>query len=101
VGYATVAHRSLRLGQGPALTGIGGSTQLSTVRAALAFAEEGEVRHLYLLDLGVVAPSPAVMTLPSILGRDVLDRWRMVYDPTEGELSFEVRSADATLPHRP
>ena len=35
--------------------------------------------------------------IPSLLGRDILDRWRMVYDPEMGLLEFEVRSADLTI----
>lgn len=31
------------------------------------------------------------------LGRDIIDRWRMVYDRTDGVLEFTVRSADAIL----
>ena len=33
----------------------------------------------------------------SLLGRDVLDRWKMLYDPSSGVLEFEVRSADQLL----
>ena len=40
---------------------------------------------------------PDTLDLPSLLGRDILDRWRMVYDPEMGLLEFEVRSADLTI----
>ena len=39
--------------------------------------------------------------IPSLLGRDILNRWRMVYDPSIDELSFEVHTADRTLAPRP
>jgi hypothetical protein len=37
-----------------------------------------------------------MMMHPSLLGRDVLDRWRMNYDPSRDSLKFTVRSADLT-----
>lgn len=40
------------------------------------------------------APNPPG---PSRLGRDVLDRWLMVADPTEGTLLFEPRTWDLRL----
>ena len=38
-----------------------------------------------------------IYTLPSLLGRDVIDRWRMVYDPQTPLLEFSIRSADLTM----
>ena len=39
---------------------------------------------------------PSNRDLPSLLGRDVLNRWRMDYDPADGRLECTVRSADHT-----
>jgi hypothetical protein len=87
-----------RLQPSGSTVGIGGTIPRYQIDAALIFDDPDDgVRYLYRLSLGVSPPTPATLDLPSILGRDVLDRWRMTYDPSEGELTFEVRSADARL----
>lgn len=35
------------------------------------------------------------MTIPSLLGRDVIDQWRVTYDKSASELLAEVISWDA------
>ena len=35
------------------------------------------------------------MTIPSLLGRDIIDRWRVIYDKSASELQAEVISSDA------
>ncbi len=67
--------------------------------AALAFVDETSASYLvYRLDLEILPVSTDVMEMPSLLGRDVLDRWRMVYDRENTELTFETRGADIVLP---
>ena len=34
------------------------------------------------------------MTIPSLLGRDIIDRWRVTYDKSAPELLAEVISSD-------
>jgi predicted TPR repeat methyltransferase len=48
-------------------------------------------------ELALVTDPEESLKLPSLLGREILDRWRMVYQPSIDELSFEVVSADATI----
>ena len=69
-----------------------------TEQAVIAFTDSERVLHTYLVDLAIAEPNVDFIQMPSILGREILDRWRMVYDPAEGELTFDVRSADVTLP---
>ena len=80
--------------------GVGGSVPYFSEHALLVFAERRAGLHVYDLSPRIGPPAEAAMTLPSLLGRDVLDRWRMVYHPTAGRLTFTVVSADATLPLR-
>lgn len=64
--------------------------------ALVTFEDEGTVR-VYGIDLVVGFPDDIPLSVPSLLGRDVLNRWRMTYDPHHPErptLEFEVRSAD-------
>jgi hypothetical protein len=78
--------------------GIGGASHNFTKPALLLFVEHRKFLHLYRIDLLIAPPSPEIMDVPSLLGRDVIDRWRMVYNPSRKWLSFTVLSADATIP---
>jgi hypothetical protein len=42
--------------------------------------------------------STGIMNIPSLLGRDILDRWQMTYHKPNASLTFEVLSADYTIP---
>jgi hypothetical protein len=57
--------------------------------------------YVYSIQIAVSPPSDDIMDLPSLLGRDVIDKWRMVYVPMKSKLTFTVLSADVTirLPH--
>ena len=78
--------------------GMGGVFLSHPVRGSLVFADN-RFMYLYHLDaLDIAAPQPAIEHMPFLLGREILDRWRMVYDPIQNDLSFKVRSADTTLP---
>ena len=82
--------------------GVGGSATYFTERAVLEFVD-GEAREIRSYQVDVLIAKPAadpmhsINRLPSLLGRDIIDRWRMVYDRSEGTLEFTVRSADAVL----
>ena len=39
------------------------------------------------------------MTVPSLLGRNIIDRWRVTYDKSAWELLAEVVSSDAQQAH--
>ena len=79
--------------------GVGGSATSFRERAVLEFVD-GDARAIRRYEVDVLIAKPAVdpthsiNRLPSLLGRDIIDRWRMVYDRTEGVLEFTVRSAD-------
>ena len=61
-------------------------------RAILGFAE-GSLIRTYPLDIGVVALSKQTYVLPSILGQDILNHWRITHDRSVGYLKFKVRYA--------
>lgn len=82
-----------------AIDGIGGSIHCFPERAVLVFLEAGVALHVYdLEEFSIMQNDPGVTELPSILGRDVLNRWRMIYDPGMNKLHAVVRSADRKLP---
>lgn len=76
--------------------GVGGESQPRLIRALTTFAEENGRQRTYVIDLLVYPQDPVLDPLDSLLGRDVLNRWRMRYDPHNSRLSFTVVSADHT-----
>ena len=80
------------------LSGVGGTLRSYDANCILSF-EDGRSMHFYRVTASVPDPWQS-RPLPSILGRDVLRRWRMVYDEPRSVLSFTVRSADRTYTRR-
>ena len=78
--------------------GLGGATYSYVESAIVMFNEPGKAIHAYQIDLLIVEPDPDLMILPSILGRDILNQWRMRYFPTSNHLTFDVITADITIP---
>jgi len=78
-------------------TGIGGNAITFKEDAFLTFFEANTNKlRLYSTPVHFIAPNSHTAGIPSLLGRDILDRWRMVHDPTKNKLTFTVRSADLT-----
>jgi predicted aspartyl protease len=73
--------------------GVTGRAQYHQERANVAFRTRGRV-HIYRLRVLVAPPTADLAELPSLLGRDVLNRWHMTYRPTEGRLTFDIVTAD-------
>ena len=77
--------------------GIGGRTTNFEEQALLIFSERHAV-YTYQIELAISRFNNRILRLPSLLGRDIIDRWRMVYSPSQDRLNFTVLSADITLP---
>ena len=87
-----------------AYIGAGGFIQSRVVNALFMFDEQGVGTHVYLVPgLSVVEPSEEYedIDVPSFLGRDILNRWEMLYNSSEDRLEFRVISADYSLPIQP
>lgn len=76
--------------------GIGGRSSYFRESGILAFRDKPQTR-LYAVELLIAEPNEDNSTLPSLLGRDIINQWYMQYDPTNTRLDFIVRSADYTL----
>ncbi len=76
--------------------GIGGSSSYFNEPAILSFSDDAVVR-IYEVGLLIAEPNDTNEVLPSLLGRNVINRWYMEYDPSENRLEFTVRHADRTL----
>ena len=74
--------------------GIGGLSENYIESAYLAFVGD-EALYGYEIELHVCKPAEELMTIPSLLGRDIIDRWRVTYDKSASELLAKVISSDA------
>ncbi|MBI4216086.1 MAG: hypothetical protein HY687_01645 [Chloroflexi bacterium] len=81
--------------------GIGGISRNFVERVFIAFAEPKRYLYVYNIELGIAPPSQDIMDIPSLLGREILNQWRMTYDATKSLLTFNVLSADYILPIYP
>ena len=71
-------------------TGIGGSTMYFREDAHIAFLDTvGGQIHEHALSLRIADLSDAPMAIPSLLGRDILNRYNMVYAPAERGLTLD------------
>jgi hypothetical protein len=73
--------------------GVGGLSRQFVEPAILAFTD-GSFLHVYQIPMRIAVPNPEIMDIPSLLGRDVIDRWSVTYDKAGTGLTAEVRSAD-------
>ncbi len=82
--------------------GVGGPATYFMEPAVLEFVD-GEAREIRSYEVDVLVAKPAAdpthstNRLPSLLGRDIINRLRMLYDRAEGVLEFTVKSADDVL----
>ena len=91
-----VDYSNLTLGQRMSV-GIGGTARHFVEPAIVTFSEPRRYLHVYEIDLAIVQFNQDLTRMPSLLGRDILDRWRMTYNPEKKRLSFHVWSADHTI----
>lgn len=76
--------------------GIGGSSPYFREVAILSFSD-GHLTRLYALELLIAEPTDANDSLPSLLGRNVINYWYVEYDPANDRLDITVRYADRTV----
>ena len=86
-----------RLIEAGSATGIGGTQKRYIEPATVIFADE-DLLYAYRIEIGIISPSPETMAVPSLLGRDIIDRWRVTYDKPGNTLSAHVVSATARIP---
>ena len=81
--------------------GVSGISRNFVEPAFVLFAEHSVCLSIYSIDLAIASPSPDIEDIPSLLGRDILDKWRMNYSPTDKLLTFDVLSFDSKIPTGP
>jgi len=77
--------------------GIGGVSRDYSEAAIIAFSDGINV-YVYTPTIRISTPSPDIMGVPSLLGRDVIHRWELNYDFSQNSITMNIRSADITLP---
>ncbi len=77
--------------------GVGGTVHSFVERAILVFSHPDRTLYGYDLEIDIMPYDAAMEEVPSLLGRDVLDRWRILYDPQGSGLRAKPRSADITI----
>lgn len=81
------------------VSSVGGDTRIYQVSASIMFADR-ENLYVYRAELAIAEPGAHNRGLPSLLGRDILNRWRLRYDAPANALDAEVHSADLVVPRR-
>lgn len=89
-----------RLRDGRRVGSRAGPVEAFPEQAVILFSIPGERLYLHRVDIFVFPLAPDLLGTPSLLGRDVLDCWRMTYSPVEGTIEFEVLAADHEVERR-
>ncbi len=77
-------------------TGIGGDMTTYPVEAFVSFAGTKNL-FVFVVELDILDPNLS-RDIPSLLGRDILDRILFIYDRPNEKLVLEFRTADAVIP---
>lgn len=80
-------------------SGVGGYIRIYQASASIVFSDEAN-HYVYRAELAIAEPGRHNRGLPSLLGRDILNRWRLRYDAPANALEAEVDSADLIVPRR-
>lgn len=83
------------------ISGVGGRARSKTLRALVAFNDPGRTVYVYDISLSILQPHESIERIPSLLGRDILNRWIMRYAYVTRRLTFSVASADFEYPVNP
>ena len=66
--------------------------------AIVIFAEKGVRAYSYNVELRIPESKPETMILPSLLGRDIFNRWQASFDPSKRTIIANVLSCDREFP---
>ena len=76
--------------------GIGGESRNCVESAHLTFVGD-QILYAYTIKLHICKPAVELMTIPSLLGRDIIDQWCVTYNKSASELQAEVICSDARM----
>ena len=76
--------------------GVGGEAENYVEKALVSFVDGREnLLYVYEIDLEIIEPCEGIETLPSLLGRDIINKWGLRYSPLE--LIVEATVFDASM----
>ena len=79
--------------------GIGGRSNDYVAPAVFVIAD-GSTLHAYEIELRLPKPRRELSTAPSLLGRDTINRWRILLDHSANRSEIEIVSSDLAVPVR-
>ena len=85
------------------VAGVGGETRDTYLETAvLAFSDEdGLTTYGYVVEVLIFPQKKETEKLVSVVGRDILSRWRMDYWPSADSVTFEVEGWDYIVTYDP
>ena len=78
--------------------GVGGISERYVEQAVVMFDDVDRMVCMYSIDLDILEPQPQIQRLPSLLGRDILNRMHIRYSFPTNTLTFHVETADRIIP---
>lgn len=77
---------------------VGGATSTFLEPVEISFTDaDARTAYSYRVMLAITPQSIETVAVPSLLGRDVINRWRIDYHPTAGQLLCDVITADEVI----
>ena len=77
-------------------SGVGGRAPYYRERALLSFTD-GPISRVYDIRLLIARPTTGNLRLPSLLGRNIINRWSVLYEPINRRLECSALEADYTI----
>lgn len=78
--------------------GVGGKAEGFREKALVTFSEPEVGLHVYEVHVVILTPTQYIMSTPSLLGRDIMQRWSVTFDKQRNRLLAKVLRADHTFP---
>jgi hypothetical protein len=80
------------------IMGIGGISDFYVEPAILVFADPGKYLYSYSIDLRIAPDNDDLMELPSVLGIDIISKWKINMDFVKNKLTVTIVEADNVIP---
>ncbi len=76
--------------------GVGGLATYYSESAYIAFRDDART-HIYIQNVGIAEPGDHNETIPSLLGQDIMQHWRVLHDRPANSLTIDVAQSDLTI----
>jgi len=86
-----------RLQATSAAVGVGGRVSMYEEQGLVVFMADDRTKHIDEIRFTIAPNERELDALPSLLGRDIISRWRIDFNPPANELRCEVVTADRNI----